>query len=64
MAAASDGAVGLEHAFDYNVDLKPPAQFGRGPYGHRYRWLTQTLFIGRGRLRAGPGVAYEIYRVL
>ena len=30
----------------------------------RYRWLTQALLIGRGRLCAGPGVAYEIYRVL
>lgn len=30
----------------------------------RYTWLTQSALIGRGRICAGPGVAYEIYRVL
>jgi hypothetical protein len=29
----------------------------------RYRWLTQTALIGRGRVCAGPGVAYEVFRV-
>jgi hypothetical protein len=30
----------------------------------RYRWLTQSALVGRGRIRAGRGVAYEVFRVL
>ena len=29
----------------------------------RYRWLTQSLLVGRGRLCSGPGVDYEVFRV-
>jgi hypothetical protein len=29
----------------------------------RYNWLTHSSLIGRGRLCAGPGVAYEVFRV-
>jgi hypothetical protein len=28
----------------------------------RYRWLTQSVFVARGRARPG-GVAYEVFRV-
>jgi hypothetical protein len=30
----------------------------------RYRWLTQTALTGRGRICAGLGVAYEVFRIL
>jgi hypothetical protein len=30
----------------------------------RYAWLTQSALIGRGRICSGPGVAYEIFRIL
>lgn len=29
----------------------------------RYRWLTQSALVGRGRVCPGPGVAYEVFRV-
>jgi hypothetical protein len=29
----------------------------------RYRWLTQGVFVARGRAYAGLGVEYEVYRV-
>jgi hypothetical protein len=29
----------------------------------RYRRLTQSTFVGRGRACAGPGVAYQVFRV-
>jgi hypothetical protein len=29
----------------------------------RYRWLTQSVFVARGRTQPGPGVAYEVFRV-
>lgn len=29
----------------------------------RYIWLTQSVFVGRGRLLSGPQVCWEIYRV-
>ena len=29
----------------------------------RYRWLTQSALIGRGRLCRGPGVVYQVFRV-
>jgi hypothetical protein len=29
----------------------------------RYRWLSQSALIGRGRLCRGPGVAYQVFRV-
>jgi hypothetical protein len=28
----------------------------------RYRWLTQSAFVARGRACAGGGVAYEVFR--
>jgi hypothetical protein len=30
----------------------------------RYRWLTQSALVGRGRILPGPGVAYQVYRVM
>lgn len=29
----------------------------------RYRWLSQSALIGRGRLTPGPGVAYQVFRI-
>jgi hypothetical protein len=29
----------------------------------RYRWLSQSALIGRGRLLPGPGVAYQVFKV-
>ena len=29
----------------------------------RYRWLTTSLFAARGRLRAGGGVEYQVFRI-
>jgi uncharacterized protein DUF3237 len=29
----------------------------------RYAWLTQSVLVARGRVRRGPGVAYEVFRV-
>jgi Protein of unknown function (DUF3237) len=31
--------------------------------GGRYEWLTQSLFLGRGRLSGRRQITYEIYRV-
>lgn len=30
----------------------------------RYRWLAESLFLGRGRLTGPRAIAYELYRVL
>jgi hypothetical protein len=30
----------------------------------RYSWLTQSAFVGRGRATSGPGVAYQVFRVV
>ena len=30
----------------------------------RYAWMTHSAFVGRGRTTSGPGVAYEVFRVL
>jgi hypothetical protein len=29
----------------------------------RYVWVNQTMFVGQGRVLAGPIVEYEVYRV-
>jgi hypothetical protein len=29
----------------------------------RYAWLTQSLFVARGRLRAAKSIEYEVYRL-
>jgi hypothetical protein len=29
----------------------------------RYSWLTQSVFVGEGRLYPGSGVEYRVYRV-
>ena len=28
----------------------------------RYVWLTRSMLVGRGRICAGPGVAYQVFR--
>ena len=55
-AIASGGETGFD---DQYFRITPRFETG----DERYRWLTQTAFVGRGRLIAGPGVAYEVYRV-
>jgi len=30
----------------------------------RYLWVNQTMFLGEGRVSAGPRVDYSIYRVI
>jgi hypothetical protein len=29
----------------------------------RYRWLSQSALVGRGRICEGPGVVYQVFRV-
>jgi hypothetical protein len=29
----------------------------------RYKWLSQSALIGRGRICRGPGVVYQVFRV-
>ena len=29
----------------------------------RYKWLSQSALVGRGRLCAGPGVVYQVFRI-
>lgn len=29
----------------------------------RYAWLQQSVFVGQGRIIAGPGVEYNVFRV-
>lgn len=40
--------------------IAPQFEVGAG----RYAWLTETLFLGRGRLTGPNAIAYELYRVL
>jgi hypothetical protein len=35
----------------------------RPPGGPRYRWLTESLFVGQGRLAGDHRIEYEICRV-
>jgi hypothetical protein len=55
-AVASNGETGFDDQYfriSIEVETGDP----------RYAWLTQSTLIGRGRLRAGPGVEYEVFRV-
>jgi hypothetical protein len=29
----------------------------------RYRWLSRSTLVGRGRICAGPGVVYQVFRI-
>jgi hypothetical protein len=58
---AKAAATGGETAFDDQYFRITP-HFETGD--ERYRWLTQSVFVGRGRAHPGPGVAYEVFRVL
>jgi hypothetical protein len=29
----------------------------------RYAWLQQNVFVGQGRITAGPGVEYNLFRI-
>jgi hypothetical protein len=58
VSALASGAA-TEFADQY-MRIAPHFEVGAG----RYAWLTESLFLGRGRL-TGPGaIAYELYRVL
>ena len=54
-------ASGRETGFDDQyMCMTPQFEVGGGSYG----WLTQSLFLGRGRL-AGPNrIEYQLYRVI
>lgn len=30
----------------------------------RYAWLARSALVGRGRISAGPGVAYQVFRLV
>jgi predicted dehydrogenase len=56
-AAASGGETGFEDQY-FRISLE--VETG----DERYRWLTRSSLIGRGRLCGGPGVEYQIFRVI
>jgi Protein of unknown function (DUF3237) len=45
---------------DQYMRIAPQFDVGSG----RYAWLTESLFLGRGRLAGPKAVAYELYRVI
>jgi hypothetical protein len=45
---------------DQYMRIAPQLEVGAG----RYAWLTESLFLGRGRLTGPRAIAYELYRVL
>ncbi len=44
---------------DQYMRIVPQFEVGAG----RYAWLSESLFLGRGRLTGPKAIAYEIYRV-
>jgi uncharacterized protein DUF3237 len=56
-ALATGGETGFD---DQYFRITPRVETG----DERYRWMTKSAFVGRGRAIAGPGVAYEVYRVV
>ena len=58
--ATADISAGGETAFEDQYWRTAP-EFETGD--ERYRWLTQSTFVGRGRIHP-EGVAYEVFRVL
>lgn len=54
-------ASGRETTFaDQYMFMTPQFDVGHDSYG----WLTQSLFIGRGRLAGPQWIEYEIYRAV
>jgi Protein of unknown function (DUF3237) len=45
---------------DQYMRVAPQFEVGVG----RYAWLTESLFLGRGRLTGPKAIAYELYRVM
>jgi hypothetical protein len=45
---------------DQYIRIAPQFEVGAG----RYAWLTDSLFLGRGRLTGPKAIAYELYRVI
>ena len=45
---------------DQYMRIAPQFEVGAG----RYAWLTESLFLGRGRLTGAKAVAYELFRVI
>jgi hypothetical protein len=56
-ALASGGDTGFD---DQYFRITPRVETG----DERYRWMTESVFVGRGRTTSGPGVAYEVFRVV
>lgn len=55
-AVARGGATGFDdHYFRVSLQVETGDP--------RYAWLTRSALVGRGRVCAGPGVAYEVFRV-
>lgn len=55
-AIRSGGATGFEDQYwrvSIEVETGDP----------RYRWLTQSALVGRGRVCEGPGVVYQAFRI-
>jgi len=44
---------------DQYMRIAPQFEVGAG----RYAWLSESVFLGRGRLTGPKAIAYEIYRV-
>ncbi len=45
---------------DQYMRIAPQFEVGAG----RYAWLTESLFLGRGRLTGPKAIEYELYRVI
>lgn len=45
---------------DQYVRIAPQFEVAAG----RYAWLTESLFLGRGRLTGPKAITYELYRVI
>jgi Protein of unknown function (DUF3237) len=45
---------------DQYMRIAPQFEVAAGPYS----WLTENLFLGRGRLAGPKAIEYELYRVL
>jgi len=56
--SATAGGSGTEYGDQY---FRTNPRFETGD--PRYAWLNQTLFVAEGRIRPGPTVEYNVYRV-
>jgi hypothetical protein len=55
-------AAEAERATDFDEHhMRMALRFDTG--AQRYRWLMESLFVARGRLRQGGGINYQVYRL-